>query len=102
MISFYDTSTLPTGEMLEAMRRARLGDDVYGEDETVNELERTAAGLLGKEASVFMPSATMANLAAVMALTNRGDEVVLESESHLFHSEAGGLARKPHSPPTTR
>lgn len=92
MISFYDTSTLPTDEMLDAMRAAELGDDVYGEDPTVNELEAMAAEILGKEASVLMPSGTMANLAAIMAHTRRGDEIVLEKEAHIVHYEAGGMA----------
>ena len=69
MISFYDTSTLPTQEMLDAIVSAPLGDDVYGQDPTVNELEAVAAGLLGKEAAVLMPSGTMANLAAVLSWT---------------------------------
>ncbi len=91
-ISFYDTSTLPTDEMLDAMRSARLGDDVYGEDPTVNELEALTAAMLGMEASLFLPSGTMANLVAVLAHTRRGDEVVGESSAHLFNYEAGGLA----------
>ena len=91
-ISFYDTSTLPTDEMLDAMRSARLGDDVYGEDPTVNELEALTAATLGMEASLFLPSGTMANLVAVLAQTKRGDEVVGESDAHLFNYEAGGLA----------
>jgi threonine aldolase len=91
-ISFYDTSTLPTEEMLDAMRSARLGDDVYGEDPTVNELEALTAAILGMEASLFLPSGTMANLVAVLVQTRRGDEVVGESGAHLFSYEAGGLA----------
>jgi threonine aldolase len=92
MISFYDTSTLPTEDMLDAVRHAPLGDDVYGEDPTVNELEAMAAKMLGKEASVFMPSATMANLAAIIAHTERGDEVVLEEEAHILYYEVGGIS----------
>jgi threonine aldolase len=92
VISFYDTSTLPTEEMLDAMRAAPLGDDVYGLDPTVNALEALAAELMGMEASVFTPSGTLANLAAILAHTNRGDEVVVEEESHLVYYEAGGLA----------
>lgn len=91
-ISFYDTSTLPTEEMLEAMRTATLGDDVYGEDPTVNELEAMAAEILDKEACVFLPSGTMANLAAIIAHVRRGDEVVLEEEAHIVYYEAGGVA----------
>lgn len=92
MISFYDTSTLPTDEMLEATRRATLGDDVYREDPTVNALEAMAAELLGKEASILMPSGTMANLVAIMAHTHPGAEVVLEQESHIVYYETGGVA----------
>jgi threonine aldolase len=92
VISFYDTSTLPTEEMLDAVRHAPLGDDVYGEDPTVNELEAMAAEMLGKEASVFMPSGTMANLAAIIAHTERGDEVVLEEEAHIVYYEVGGIS----------
>ena len=92
MISFYDTSTLPTQEMLDAIAAAPLGDDVYGEDPTVNDLEAIAAGLMGKEAAVLMPSGTMANLAALLAWTRPADEVVLEAESHLLYYEAGGIS----------
>ncbi len=92
MISFYDTSTLPTDEMLEAIRRATLGDDVYREDPTVNTLEAMAAELLGKEASILMPSGTMANLVAIIVHARHGDEVVLERESHIVYYETGGVA----------
>jgi threonine aldolase len=92
VISFYDTSTLPTQEMLDAIASARLGDDVYGLDPTVNELEAVAAALMGKEAAVLMPSGTMANLAAVLSWTRPGDEVVLEAKAHLVYYEAGGLS----------
>ncbi|HEX6478926.1 MAG TPA: GntG family PLP-dependent aldolase [Ktedonobacteraceae bacterium] len=92
MISFYDTSTLPTEEMLEAMRRARLGDDVYHEDPTVNELEALSAEMLHKEAAIFMPSGTMSNLVAVMCHTQHGDEVVVEAEAHVMYYETGGIA----------
>jgi threonine aldolase len=92
VISFYDTSTLPTPEMLDAIASARLGDDVYGLDPTVNELEALAAQLMGKQAAVLMPSGTMANLAAVLTWTQPGDEVVLEAEAHLVYYEAGGIA----------
>jgi len=62
-----DTVTLPTLEMRTAMAQAELGDDVYGEDPTVNELERISADIMGKEAAVFVPSGTMGNLAAILA-----------------------------------
>jgi threonine aldolase len=74
------------------MYQAALGDDVYGEDPTVNELERIAAELLGKEASVFVPSGTMGNLAAMLAHCGRGDEVILGDLSHTFLYEAGGIS----------
>ncbi len=92
MISFYDTSTLPTQDMLDAIASAPLGDDVYGLDPTVNELEAVAAGLMGKEAAVLMPSGTMANLAAVLSWTRPSNEVVLEAEAHLLYYEAGGIS----------
>ena len=92
MISFYDTSTLPTEDMLEAMRQARLGDDVYHEDPTVNELEALSAQMLNKEAAIFMPSGTMSNLVAVMCHTQHGDEVVVEAEAHVMYYETGGIA----------
>ncbi len=92
MISFYDTSTLPTQQMLDAIASAPLGDDVYGLDPSVNELEAVAAGLMGKEAAVLMPSGTMANLAAVLSWTRPADEVVLEAGAHLLYYEAGGIS----------
>lgn len=92
MISFYDTSTLPTQDMLDAIASASLGDDVYGLDPTVNELEAVAATLMGKEAAVLMPSGTMANLAAVLSWTRPSNEVVLETEAHLLYYEAGGIS----------
>ncbi len=91
-ISFYDTSTLPTQEMLEAMQRARLGDDVYHEDPTVNELEEMAAEMLGMESAIFMPSGTMSNLVAVMVHTRHGDEVVVEPGAHIMYYETGGIS----------
>ncbi len=74
------------------MRTAKLGDDVYHDDPTVNELEEFAAALLGKDAAIFMPSGTMANLAAVMAHTRHGDEIVAEAEAHILYYEAGSVA----------
>lgn len=92
LVSFLDTSTEPTDAMRDAMRDASVGDDVYGRDPTVNELEARAAELLGKEAAVLVPTGTMANLAAILALTTRGDAVVLEDQSHIACAEAGGVA----------
>lgn len=87
-----DTITQPTDEMREAMARARVGDDVFGEDPTVNELEALAAQMLGKEAAVFVPSGTMANLVAILTHTQKGDEVLLEAESHSYLYEVGSIA----------
>ncbi len=92
MTSFYDTSTLPTEAMMAAIQAAPLGDDVYGADPTVNELEATVASLLGKEAAVLVPSGTMGNLAAVMTWTRPGDEVIVEAEAHIVYYEAGGMS----------
>jgi len=87
-----DTLTLPTEEMLESIRNAQLGDDVYGEDQTVNRLEEMAAERMGKEASLLVPSGTMANLISLMCNAKRADLVVLESESHIYWYEAGGVS----------
>lgn len=92
MTSFYDTSTLPTEEMMAAIQAAALGDDVYGDDPTVNELEAATAAVLGKEAAVLIPSGTMGNLAAVMTWTRPGDEVVVEAEAHIIYYETGGIS----------
>lgn len=87
-----DTLTHPTDEMRRAMAGAEVGDDVYGEDPTVNRLEAAAAERVGKEAAVFVPTGSMGNLAAVMAHTQRGDMVILEAESHIYHLEAGAIS----------
>lgn len=87
-----DTVTLPTAEMHEAMAHAALGDDVYGEDPTVKELESIAAERVGKQAAMFVPSGTMGNLAAVLTHCNRGDEMILGNATHMFIFEAGGAA----------
>ena len=78
-----DTVTKPTEEMRQAMARAPVGDDVYGEDPTVNELEEKAADILGKEAALFVPSGTMGNQVAVLAHTQRGDEIILDTYCHI-------------------
>ncbi|HPT24066.1 MAG TPA: beta-eliminating lyase-related protein, partial [Anaerolineaceae bacterium] len=75
-----DTVTRPTAEMREAMYRAEVGDDVYGEDPTVNKLENLAAQMLGKEAAIFVTSGTMGNLAAVLAVCARGDEAIMGTQ----------------------
>jgi threonine aldolase len=87
-----DTVTQPTSEMRRAMFEAAVGDDVYGEDPTVNELEAMAALMVDKEAALFTASGTMSNLLSVLAQTRRGDEVVVGSEAHLFWYEVGGAS----------
>lgn len=87
-----DTVTQPTEEMREAMARATVGDDVFGEDPTVRELEALAAEMLGKERGLFMPSGTMANLVAVMTHTQKGDEVLVEAEAHTYYYEVGSIS----------
>jgi threonine aldolase len=87
-----DTVTRPTEAMRRAMTLAPVGDDVYGEDPSVNELEVYAAELVGKEAALFVPSGTMANLVAQMAHCERGDEVVLGAGCHCMLYEVGGGA----------
>ena len=87
-----DTVTKPTPAMRDAMARAEVGDDVYGEDPTVNHLQEFAASMLGKEAGLFVPSGTMGNLAAILAHCGRGDEVILGNKAHTFLFEAGGIS----------
>ena len=87
-----DTVTEPTPEMREAMANAELGDDVYGEDPTVNHLQELSAQMLGKEAALFVPSGTMGNLAAILAHCARGDEILIGDRSHTYLYEAGGVS----------
>lgn len=87
-----DTVTTPTPEMLQAMAAAEVGDDVYGEDPSINRLEEEVAGLLGKEAAVFTPSGSMANQIAIRLHTRPGDSVLCEEGSHTFAYEAGAGA----------
>jgi len=87
-----DTVTLPTPTMREAMYRAELGDDVYGEDPTVNRLEEMSAERLGKEAGLFVVSGTMGNLVSLLTHCTRGDEVILGDQAHIFLYEAGGIS----------
>jgi threonine aldolase len=86
-----DTVTLPTAEMLDAMRSAPLGDDVYGEDPTVNRLEELAAKKMGKEAALLTTSGTQANLVSILSQTKRGEEVILEMGAHTYCYEAGAF-----------
>jgi threonine aldolase len=87
-----DTVTLPTEEMLEAIKEAKLGDDVYGEDPTVRRLEEMAAEKMDKEAAVLVTSGTQANLVSTLSNTRRGDSVILEAESHIYWYEVGGIS----------
>jgi len=87
-----DTLTRPTPEMREAMAAADVGDDVFGEDPTVNELERRASELLGKEAGLFVPSGTMANLLAFLSQTRPSDTLILSEDAHPFNYEGGNVA----------
>jgi len=87
-----DTITQPTPEMRQAIAHAAVGDDVFGDDPTVNALEAEVAALLGKEAAVYMPSGTMTNQVALRVHTEPGDEVVLESEAHIYYYEGGAPA----------
>lgn len=87
-----DTITQPTAAMRQAIANAIVGDDVYGDDPTVNALEAYVADLLGKEAAVYMPSGTMTNQVALRAHTEPGDEVILESEAHIYYYEGGAPA----------
>lgn len=87
-----DTVTRPTPAMRAAMAQAQVGDDVYGEDPTTNQLEALAAEMLGMEAAVFVPSGTMANLVSVLTHCGRGDEMILGGDAHIFYYEQGGAA----------
>jgi len=87
-----DTVTKPSKEMLKAMHDAELGDDVYKEDPTANELERYAAELLGKEAALFVPSGVMGNQLCLNVLTQPMDEVICEKDAHIFQYESGSPA----------
>jgi threonine aldolase len=93
MIDFLsDTVTVPTQAMRDAMHRAEVGDDVYGEDRATSELEGVAAELMGKEAACFLASGTMANLTAILAQCARGKEILVGDESDLYNYEAGGVS----------
>ena len=87
-----DTVTQPTPEMRRAMATAPLGDDVFGDDPMVNQLEEVAAGRLGKEAAVFLPSGTMGNVVGVAVSTRPGEELIADAESHVFLYEGAGAA----------
>lgn len=87
-----DTVTRPTAEMRRAMAEAEVGDDVYGEDPTVNRLEQRAAEIFGREAALFVPSGTMGNQVAIRVHTQHGQEVICEERSHIFNYEMAMLA----------
>ena len=87
-----DTVTLPSKKMKQFIMESPLGDDVYGEDPSVNLLQNKIAKIFNKEAGLFVPSGTMANLIAVLTHCNRGDEVILGDKSHIFYYEAGGIS----------
>lgn len=87
-----DTVTWPTPDMRQAMANAEVGDDVYGEDPTVNRLQAAAAERFGKEAGLFVASGSMGNLVSVLAHCTRGDEIILGDKAHTFKYEAGGIA----------
>ncbi len=87
-----DTVTLPTREMLEAIRQAELGDDVFEEDPTVNRLEDLAAKKMDKQSALLVTSGTQANLISLMANTNHGEQVILEAQSHIYWYEVGGIS----------
>ena len=87
-----DTVTKPTPAMLDAMLHAELGDDVFGEDPTINELEEKVASMFGMEAAIFCPSGTMTNQIAIKCHTQPGDEIICEKLSHIYQYEGGGIA----------
>src|ERR1700760_2421154 len=87
-----DTVTRPTPAMLQAMMQAKVGDDVFGEDPSINQLESMAAQLFGMEAALYCPSGTMSNQSAIKCHTRPGDEVVCEKSAHVYIYEGGGIA----------
>lgn len=93
-----DTVTLPSAQMREAMYHAEVGDDVYGEDPTINRLQAMAAELTGKEAALFVPSGTMGNTAAILSHAGRGETVMVGDQSHIYHYEVGGASTLGGSP----
>jgi len=87
-----DTVTKPSAAMREAMLKAKVGDDVFGEDPSINELENMAAGMFGMDAALFCPSGTMTNQIAIKCHTQPGDEVICDESSHVYQYEGGGIA----------
>ena len=97
-----DTVTRPSDAMRRAMARAEVGDDVLGDDPTVQRLEEASAERVGKEAALYVPSGTMANLLALLVHCGRGDEAIVGSESHILHHEAGWRVRAGRHQPAQR
>lgn len=93
-----DTVTQPTPAMREAMYRAEVGDDVYGEDPTINRLQELAAECIGKEAALFVPSGSMGNIAAMLTHAGRGRSIIVGDESHIYRYEGGGASTLGGSP----
>src|SRR5579871_1027653 len=93
-----DTVTLPTPAMREAMYRAEVGDDVYGEDPSINRLQEMAAQRMGKEAALFVPSGTMGNASALLAHAGRGESIIVGDQSHIYRYEVGGASTLGGSP----
>jgi threonine aldolase len=87
-----DTVTKPTAGMLDAMMKAKIGDDVFGEDPSVNQLEEQVAKLFGMEAAIFCPSGTMTNQIAIKCHTQPGDEIICDESAHVYQYEGGGIA----------
>ena len=87
-----DTITKPSDEMRRAMADAEVGDDVYGEDPSINKLQEKAANLLGKEAGLLMASGTMSNLVAALTHCKRGDEIIMGDQAHMFWNESAGAS----------
>ena len=92
-----DTVTKPTAGMMEAMMKAKVGDDVFGEDPSINALEAKAAEMFGKEAAIFCPSGTMTNQIAIKCHTRPGDEVICDETAHVYQYEGGGIASNSHA-----
>src|SRR5215211_4230198 len=86
-----DTVTKPSKEMLKVMFSASVGDDVFGDDPSVNELERLSADIFGMEAAIYCPSGTMTNQIAIKCHTQPGDEIICEKLSHIYQYEGGGI-----------
>ena len=87
-----DTVTQPSNKMRDAISNSLLGDDVFGEDPTVNEIEQKAAQIMGKESALLVPSGTMGNLVSILSHCERGTEIILGHKSHTFIYEGGGIS----------